>query len=122
MDEIFTHPHTRDEAFDFSTSEILPREIDNIRKAVAVRKLLIRQNWHGGKRAYERKIKEADIYHCVTYGKATSKDLPPWNLEQKGARQAGINFDGPRLQGKGRIRVKVGWTPLGYTVVTAHEL
>ena len=122
MDDVFTQPRNLYEAFDFDTDKIQDWERENIRIVLAARKLVIRPNWHGGKRALQREIAFADIYHCATYGKAKSKDPPPWDPEEKGVRKPGINYDGTTTDGRRKMRVKVGWTPLGYTVVTAHFL
>lgn len=120
-DDDYQPPCTIHEAFDFNFSEVLSSEKEAIQKARRARRLGIREKWHGGKRALERDIKLRDIYHCVEHGKAEVKDPIPWNPEVKGVKQAGINYDGHTLNGTKKIRVKVGWTQRGYTIITVHE-
>ncbi len=114
-------PTCLEEAFDFSTTEILEWERRKIQMALKLRKIQIRPDWHGGIQADKRKISLQDVFKCIGRDKPKSKDLPPWNPEDKRARKAGLNYEGKTESGK-RIRVKVGWTAIGYTVVTVHEI
>ncbi len=120
MDEASSQPTRLEDAFDFTKLEVLAWEKEAIQQAVSSGKLRFNQKWHAGQRALQREFTIRDILNCLVHGKAKSKDLIPWDLEEKGARKPGINYDGVSLKGVG-MRVKVSWTKRGYTVVTVHR-
>lgn len=107
-------PKSFDEAFDFSTNEVLGWEVERIRQAALQGKYIISD--HAQKRMKERGIASKDVRDVLINGNCLSKDLPG----NPHARGPGINVEGVIADGR-QVRVKVSWRK-GYVVVTTHEV
>ncbi len=102
-----------EEAFDLSTTEIQPWELELVWKAETLG--LIALSGHAWRAAKDDSIPAAAIWRVVRDGMRRSKDVTT-----EGGRRIGINFEGKR-RGGGWIRAKISWKD-EYTVATVHQL
>ena len=102
-----------EEAFDLSTTTVMPRELGLIR--VAAREGLLEIRRHASRAAADEDIPERDVVAAVRFGRPKRKDVDPVGL-----RQIGINFERTLRDGR-RLRVKVSWDRRHYTV-TVHTI
>lgn len=102
-----------EDAFDLTTTVIMPWELGLIR--VAARERLVDITQHASLAAADEHIEEKEIIKTVRFGRAASKDVDLY-----GSRQVGINFERTVRDGR-RIRVKVSWERRHYTV-TVHTI
>ncbi len=102
-----------EEAFDLTTTIVMPRELALVRIAADQGLLEIRR--HAFQAADEERISEREVVAVVRLGKPISKDVDLY-----GPRKVGINFE-RTLSDRRRIRVKVSWDRRHYTV-TVHTI
>ena len=100
-----------EDAFDLSTTTVMPKELAMVRVAAEERLIDIRR--HASWAADEERITDREVLAAVRLGKPVSKDIDPY-----GPRKVGINFE-RTLRDNRRIRVKVSWDRRHYTV-TVH--
>ena len=100
--------------FDFSTSQILQIELDQIHKALIFQEIEISP--HAEREANAENIPLVAILEAILVGTPVSKDLP--NNDHN--RTAGINFE-RQLDDKRWIRTKVSWFD-GYVIITVHTI
>jgi hypothetical protein len=101
------------EAFDLTTTEVLPWELKLIWRAEELN--VIRFSAHATRAARDDSVVPAAVWRAIREGVPRSKDV---TRDQK--RQVGINFEGKR-RGGGWIRAKVTWQ-VRYVVATVHAL
>jgi len=107
-------PKTLQDAFDFSTDQVLPWEENYIRHAALSKQ--IKFDAHARQAARDDGFTVADLTEVIISGRAISKDLPGNALN----RQPGINFE-HNMGTDERVRVKVMWHE-SYIYVTMHTL
>ncbi|MGD1066522.1 MAG: hypothetical protein ABR975_06875 [Vulcanimicrobiaceae bacterium] len=100
--------------FDFSNPGIQEWEVENIREAARNGKLGVEE--YAIRRAQGRGIRIKDVSATVRTGKAVEKDLP-----SHPSRAPGIAFE-RTISSTMRVKVKVGFRPGRYVVVTVHEV
>jgi hypothetical protein len=101
------------EAFDLTTSEIVPWELGLIRIAVELKLVVFSK--HAERAAGDESIPEAAVWRVIRDGRPRSKDVTTF-----GGRKIGINFEA-KVRGGRSVRVKVSWL-VRYVVVTVHAL
>jgi hypothetical protein len=102
-----------EDAFDITTSSVLPWELELVWRAVELGVIILSQ--HARQAAEDDSVPEPAIWRIVREGVARSKDVLPGHV-----RHVGINFDGKK-RGGDWVRVKVSWR-VRYVVVTVHAL
>ena len=102
-----------EEAFDLTTTDIMPWELHLIWKAAELG--VLRISGHAERAAKEESIPIPVIHGVIRSGSPRSKDISTAE-----GRQRGINFEGKRRT-RTWVRAKVTWDD-DYVVATVHTL